>query len=279
MERDKTFHTMLCFIGLVIILLSSYIFQGLYTEGFSEKDLRFYVMGIFKNEAMGIREWVEHYKWQGADGVLLLNNESTDNWKEKLNGLESFATVLDAPGAHKQAEHYNKIGLPWLKEHKVDVVAVLDLDEFLFRTDGQPLRTTIQSVFGQSNRPPGFLCLWHLFGSSGHVEQPESIRKGFIHRKKDRMEYNGKSILWVDDIEFIQLHDSNVKDGKKLDTCPSELQFNHYVIQSREFFEKIKMTRGDAFYGNSTHRTWEYFDQNDFKDVEDTLLKKFVEES
>ena len=37
------------------------------------------------------------------------------------------------------------------------------------------------------------------------------------------------------------------------------------------------MTRGDAFHANTTHRTWEYFDQNDYKEVEDTTLKEFVE--
>jgi hypothetical protein len=234
---------------------------------------------MFKNEELGIREWVEHYKWQGADGILLLNNNSTDNWKAKLEGLESFVTVLDAPENHKQADYYNSIGLPWLKEHKVDVVGVFDLDEYMFSTDGRPIKETIQEIFGSSNRPPGFVCTWHLFGSSGHIEQPESIRNGFTKRKEEKMAYNGKSVLWVEDIEFIQLHESNVKDGKKLDSCPANLQFNHYVIQSRKFFETVKMTRGDAFYGNSKHRTWEYFDENDYKEVEDTTLQTLVQES
>ena len=76
--------------------------------GNNRNSLKFAVVAIFKNEAMGIREWVEHYKWQGADKVLLLNNNSTDNWKEQLQGFEGFVTVTDAQKNGAQVEHYEK---------------------------------------------------------------------------------------------------------------------------------------------------------------------------
>ena len=37
------------------------------------------LMAIFKNESMGIREWINHYQWQGVDNILLINNDSTDD--------------------------------------------------------------------------------------------------------------------------------------------------------------------------------------------------------
>jgi len=36
---------------------------------------------------MGIHEWIEHYQWQGIDEILLINNDSTDDWKDKIKGL------------------------------------------------------------------------------------------------------------------------------------------------------------------------------------------------
>ena len=47
----------------------------------NKANLRVGLMAIFKNESMGIREWIEHYVWQGVDKILLINNNSTDYWK------------------------------------------------------------------------------------------------------------------------------------------------------------------------------------------------------
>ena len=42
------------------------------------------------------------------------------------------------------------------------------------------------------------------------------------------------------------------------------LQLNHYQIQSKEYFEKIKMVRGDVSNKSwDSMRTWKYFEEND----------------
>ena len=48
------------------------------------------LMAMFKNEAMGIREWVEHYVWQGVDTILLLDNNSTDDWRSKIRDFHEM---------------------------------------------------------------------------------------------------------------------------------------------------------------------------------------------
>ena len=50
------------------------------------------VVGIFKNEAMGIAEWISHYRWQGAKHIYLIDNNSTDDWRSRL-GPEDWATL------------------------------------------------------------------------------------------------------------------------------------------------------------------------------------------
>ena len=42
------------------------------------------VLAIFKNEGMNIKEWIEHYIWQGIEHFYLINNDSTDNYKKIL---------------------------------------------------------------------------------------------------------------------------------------------------------------------------------------------------
>lgn len=38
----------------------------------------FVVIAIFKNETIDMKEWIEHYIWQGASHIYLADNESTD---------------------------------------------------------------------------------------------------------------------------------------------------------------------------------------------------------
>jgi hypothetical protein len=72
----------------------------------------------------------------------------------------------------------------------------------------------------------------------------------------------------------LHLHSSDVT-GQTI-PCPPGIQLNHYAIQSKEFFEKVKMARGTAD-GLINVRDWEYFKQYDFKDQEDTKLKSLLE--
>jgi len=224
-------------------------------------------MAIFKNEAMNIREWVEHYKWQGVDKILLLDNNSTDNWRD-IQGLD--ATVLPAPKNHAQVENYNTIGLPWLREHKVDILAILDIDEFMFGTDGKNLGQHVREIF--SEPVSQISCKWTMFGSSGHVKHPKSIREAFTWRKKE-LDSNTKSIMRLRDIVSLDIHKSKVS-GRSIE-CPPGIQLNHYAIQSKEFFEKVKMSRGAADVVVNV-RDWAYFDKYDHKEETDTQLRNLV---
>jgi hypothetical protein len=213
------------------------------------------VLGIFKNESMGIREWIEHYKWQGVDVIVLLDNNSTDAWRESIEGLEKHIIVLPAPENYKQRENYVSLGIPRLKEEGVNVMAILDLDEFMFGKDGKNMKEHVQEIFGQPNRPSQISCNWIMFGSSGHKKQPPSIRQGFVH-KKASPHVNIKSIVWIDDIQpytgilpirgrkhgfykGVNQHICNVKG--RTEQCPQGLQLNHYKVQSEEYFNKVKL--------------------------------------
>ena len=53
----------------------------------------------------------------------------------------------------------------------------------------------------------------------------------------------------------------------------SALQLNHYAIQSMEWFQQVKMTRGDSSSPkNENVRTLAYFKEHDFRDMIDTEL-------
>ena len=87
------------------------------------------VMAIFKNESMVMKEWIEHYKWQGVDMIVMLNNDSNDDWKSITDQYPGFVKVFDVPGKHVQLQSYNNVGLPYLRKNNVDVVVLIDMDE------------------------------------------------------------------------------------------------------------------------------------------------------
>lgn len=239
--------------------------------------IKFAVMGIFKNESMGIREWVDHYLWQGADEILLLDNDSTDGGAGRVAGMKNV-TVLPAPKQHVQSQNYNEVGYPWLKKAGVNVLTILDIDEYMFGTDGKNLKQHVTDIFTMFMHPSQVSCKWSMFGSSGYVKQPKSIRTSFTWKKRD-LDTNVKSIMWLDDVQpgGLDLHSSVVK-GATVESPPG-IQLNHYTIQSKEYFEKVKMHRGDAttpITSDLNRRDWAYFNKYDYHEVEDASLKNLV---
>ena len=236
--------------------------------------MRYAVMAIIKNEEIGLREWIEHYLDQGIKEILLLNNGSTD---ASLHIAKQFpaVTVLDAPLPQQQVRYYNDLGLPWLKAH-ADAVIVVDADEYMFGKDGRKLIDHATELFKKHNAAQ-LSIPWTMFGSSGFTQQPTSIRKSFTWRKKNHS-FCLKSIILVQAIRKIGVHKSLVR-GVSYETNRG-IQLNHYVIQSKLYFQNVKMARGDVAKKEwASKRTWEYFQRMDFHEVQDTLLKDILEGS
>lgn len=235
------------------------------------------VVGIFKNEALGLAEWIRHYKSQGADHIILLDNGSTDAWQEAVAAAGAAGVhVLPAPEKHQQAQHYNTHALPLLAELEVTAVAVVDLDEYLFATGpGETLKTVARSTLSAGTASQ-FACPWHMFGSSGHAQQPSSVRVGFTWRRGgvDTVDppVNFKAVALVQHVQRLNVHVHDVWGATA--PCPPGLQLNHYPIQSREYFERAKIGRGDAANpAAEALRDWDYFAAYDFKDREDFALR------
>lgn len=248
--------------------------------GSNPQPIKSGVMAIFKNESMVMKEWIDHYKWQGVDVIVLLNNDSTDDWKSITDQYPEFVKVFDAPGKHVQLNAYNSMAIPYLRENNVDVVITVDLDEYLFGKDGKLLKEHLQEVFSKPDRPSAFICGWSMFGSNGHKTQPPSIREGFTKRWQANAEpengVSGKTITFLKDIDQLSsIHQPKVKG--RFDSCPPGLQLNHYPIMSEEYFQKVKMPRGDAFTILNEHaRDMAYFKRYDHNNLEDIILANQV---
>jgi len=260
--------------------------------GSEEKPFKIGLMAIFKNESMILKEWIEHYKWQGVDTMILLNNDSTDDWKSITDQFKDFVTVKDVPGKHMQMTAYNTSGLPFLKEQGVDVMIVADIDEYYFGRDGKLIKDYVKEFFSKKtdlsgSKVSGFTCGWSMFGSNGHISQPASVREGFTKRWQENAEpengISGKSTVLISDLSGGRLSSQHIPDvSGKLLSCPPGLQVNHYPIMSKDYYNKVKKVRGDVYTANhNSARDDDYFKRYDNNKVDDTLLadqvKKFRE--
>jgi Glycosyl transferase family 2 len=139
------------------------------------------VVAIFKNESHVLKEWLEHYLREGVDTFLLIDNDSSDNYKPILEPfLRSKQVFLKkSKKKHAQVELYNR----WLPEaKKFDWVIVVDMDEFIYARNGFK---TIKAYLETVNKDIYKIEIpWKLFGSSGFKKQPNSVIQNFIHRKE-----------------------------------------------------------------------------------------------
>lgn len=240
------------------------------------------VLAIMKNESLLIKEWIQHYLDEGADEIYIIDNGSDDNSKEIIESFSSTGKVqyIFLPKKWHQKEHY------WstLRKHKIkerfEWLLIADVDEFWFVKDGRTVADALSSfcdfdvIYGN----------WSIFGSSGFEHQPASVRSSFVLRQP--LLGSHKFTKWICRTsslrKFSQLQVHKIKGACSSRTVSANetFQVNHYMIQSREYFEKVKMARGDV--NNPIHdqtRNWSYFEGVDEAcTLRDSVLSDRVEE-
>ena len=159
---------------------------------------------------------------------------------------------------------------------------ISDLDEFWFcKKEGVNIREALNHYYNFDV----IYTNWSIFGSSGHKVHPSDLRTHFLMRLQELGD-NGDT-KWICQTNIFRgLRGLRGLDVHKIrGACSSRtisdnnmFQINHYVIQSLEYFTKIKMTRGDAL--NSAEdktRNINYFNRFDEPcSIKDTLLADMV---
>lgn len=234
---------------------------------------------MFKNEAWAMVEWMEHHIRHGVDHFYMINDGSTDNSVELLQPYidRGLVTLFDADWKYywgRQRDLYNHYFLPILKQTQWFVI--LDLDEFFW----SKTYTDLKTAFGCCSHLGQLQFQWRMFGSNGHNKQPASIVEGFTKRQGGDLTYDN---VWAlkyavnSNFEFssFDVHHANFankEDENGYWQIIGEPMFalNHYCCQSREFWTKVKCTRGDS--DDFRKRVDTDFDLVDFNEVEDTEL-------
>lgn len=234
---------------------------------------------LFKNEAHCMREWLEHYLARGVEHFYLINDGSTDNFMEILlayidRGVVSLFNATWDRYLGRQRDMYNHYILPRL--HETRWILMVDLDEFVWSPQGTNFPHLLETYFKRLAQ----LQINHTyFGSNGHDTQPASLVGGFTRRSLDiPSKSEGYKYFLNTEYKFtsINVHYADHADpedkAKRFEMFSQDWwRLNHYSCQSREFWVKIKCTRGDS--DNYRTRTEDDgFKELDHNDVEDLGL-------
>lgn len=269
------------------------------------------VGAIFKNESVALVEWVEHYLREGVEHFYLIDNGSTDDSIEKIKPYmdQGLVTLFSDSKKWAQVELYNT----YFKnlESETKWMLICDLDEFVYSRRSSP---TIAAFLKRQREKVGAIRIpWKVFGSSGLIEQPESIIQSF----KKRANYKGELKNWSPDkkqtlskvivktsyVDNYQIHFCRLKPGARVISArgkrlpyqeaedsrnfqPSNekmlkksfLHLNHYPIQSLDWFMEVKSRRGAADHQNHDairdQAYFEEFDQHANELIDDELANK-----
>lgn len=241
------------------------------------------IISIFKNESHILEEWLQYYISVGVEHFYLVDNNSSDHYQSIISKYISYITLLVESRSACQLMVYNELLLPLVKQTS-HWILVVDLDEFVYNPDGYQLIKKLnnyQNVGGVSSP-------WIFFGSSGHINQPDSVLNNFYQR----MDYNNgvwinvKNFYQTKFVDYLYPHHADfnsnqiivssksrtrIIDGKDW-VCEDDLKYqrfdfltNHYPIQSLKFFLSVKSTRGDVYRSDyNSLRNLEYFKQYDY---------------
>jgi hypothetical protein len=116
-----------------------------------------------------------------------------------------------------------------------------------------------------------------IYGSNGHIEQPNSIVAGFTKRGPEPTRQPGLKKYFIrSDVEWetLGVHYAKPVDdsnwSKSVLLGPEYFVLNHYCCQSFNFWRDVKCTRGDS--DNYRVRTIEDMKEIDLNETEDTRL-------
>ena len=248
-----------------------------------DKPHRLAVLGIMKDEGRNVDEWIAHYLWQGADHVFLIDNGSGDDSLERARKWEASSAVstMVRQQPWRQTRHYWAAIRDYSIRRRFEWLLIADLDEFWFCPSGERLADALDSF-------ESFDLLYvngFIFGTCGHKAHPSGLREHLILRQPHGSRHIDTK--WVCRTHVlghrrcVNVHKVVGARSDRVISANDVFQLNHYSVQSLEFWEEVKLKRGDAAStaGDLRRRRIDLEKLDASCTVEDRLLADMVAEA
>ena len=232
------------------------------------------VLAMFKNESNIIIDWIDHYLAEGVEHFYLIDNGSTDDTARKISRYSNYMTLIkDARKMETGTQTFllNHYYLNKIKSES-EWLIICDIDEYIYSRKNQAKIIDVLNILPLNVEK--IWIPWKCFGSNGHTTQPKDVIRAFTKRKVDislQMEH-GKVICRTQNLtsivsagNMVELTENNVYylcNGQRLDQCKYtdavfkvlDLQMNHYMLMSEEYYKNIKCVRGGGESGYTTNK-------------------------
>ena len=245
------------------------------------------IVSIQKNRAPWLHEWVAFHHLVGVSKFYVYAHNCSDTSGAVLGRL-SQAYDLQAFALNT---HENQVQLKAYQHayenfgHECDWLAFIDGDEFLFPTAAPSLADALAPH--QYRKVSALGVYWVCFGSGGHLQEPpglvtQNYRQrpplAFPDNQHVKSLVRGRQASRVGPNSHLFATPWGTEDeiGRpvtfgRTEHTPSyaHLRINHYVTQSREFFQRFKQGSGAADAGAGYVRPdswWLKHDRNEEAD-------------
>ena len=219
---------------------------------------------IFKDEAPYFQEWIEYHRLVGVDHFYLYDNGSTDNFREVLAPYmeQGIVTLIDWPDTDR--EHWEKVEYAWvfhtqapalvnactqLAKSETKWLAMIDIDEFIVP---KHVATVPEALRAYADKP-GVTIRWHVYGTSGvQTLAADGLLIEALNMTAAPDHYLNaveKSIIKPELFDsFIKPpHTCSFVGGHPGVAVPkAEIQINHYINRTVEYFNDVKVKRREA---------------------------------
>lgn len=235
-----------------------------------------------KNETEDLIENINYHRLLGVQHFFIYDNSSSIPISEKIKNKDVtiFRWEDSKKGSHVRAfEHCLKNNKDW------NWIGFIDTDEFIVLKNGC---TDLKEFLIDYEGYGGLGIQWKCFGSSGHSRRPKSVINSYIHPSNTNDDKHIKTILqpkfavktngnphcfvYIDGKKCINENKKDVFGPYNWPMTRDKIQLNHYVVKSRQDFER-KKRRGGGNIRNSNKLSesfWSRFQGNG--EVDKTII-------
>ncbi|WP_156876167.1 glycosyltransferase family 92 protein [Rhodoferax saidenbachensis] len=251
------------------------------------------IASIQRNRNPYIIEWIAFHLAMGFNQFYIYCHKTTDGMTEKLLQLGKRYPIHvfaleedDFPQIHAYQHAWTNFG------KAVDWMAFIDGDEFLFPTQ----TSSIQDALAPYNDKPlsALGVYWKCYGSNGHVADPSGLvlenyprhsQSDFSPNRHIKSIVKGgadanpnRSHMFETALGTFDERMRPITHGCMLDYEPTydHFRINHYVVQSRDFFFKIKQGMGAADLPQGVRRQDEFFANHDHNEEDDGVARALL---
>lgn len=265
------------------------------------------IVTIMKNFSEGIEEWLEYYLIIGVSHFYIYDNDSIDNFREKLKNYinKGIVTYNFFPGDKVQKYAYNHAICHY--KYETEYMAFVDDDEFIVPIEDKLLPDVIDEII-ENNKYSlslgdksigGIGVNWRMYGTSFHIKKQIGLTiENYIYRAKD-LEIKNKTIKTICNPRVVKgflfnPHACIYKDGY---CCINEkgyiienavcehnsckiIRINHYYSKSEEEllskFERGWPNRGHDKVKKDFIKENFFLAKNNYNEVKDVIMERYI---